>query len=777
MYRRNFFRYAALTGLFFSSLSQAELPTKPYDKELFRFPQRNLGKIPTEEAKAVVDSLQDKIKKTKGKEEKLLLGYSLAALYKEQGAYDKCDETLTVKPDYLLADHIAYLLATCKTKRGESLLREKPKRKQATKLLQEAEKLLLGFERTYPGSVFIDDATQLLVDNERLQGEDLMAQQAYGKAVVFLEKALLRTNRKGPTELALNMLYINALAHLKRSSEAKGRLGFLESWRPVPEQLGTFKEQMTKTLPKDPTPSAKSSDALPTFRSRDPLPVVNQDIFSPTGIENAISLGNAALAKADLVEFEKIFAAHYQKFYFFRSFRTLMRTFQDTVIQWHRGDRRKAPSWEHIARVLKNYGAPELLEFAADLRKQQLFPESEKVYEIFVSRFPIADGIDDALYSLARIKEDAGEFPKALQYFTMVSERYQESKLFEHSLWKTGWLNYRLGFHDRAVEFFQRYLGQNRYSQFQTPAMYWLTVCYDKLGKKKEAEDGLASLGTLFPFTFYGTLARIQTKRGVADLFADSIPLNLGDRPRDLSFAEATGLAKAERLLAVDLEELAARELATINFSNKGLGFSVYGSGLLRGSGEHHKSIAAIQPLFESLAPPLPTILAKLYFPDNYAGLLKEKLQGSVSPYWLLSLMRQESMFKPDAVSTAKAYGLMQLLLSTAKRVSGKNDLTEEQLKEPLTSIEMGTALIQKLVQRYNKSIPHVLAAYNAGEEAVDVWNRYYGTLPILEFIESIPYKETRNYVKLITRNYVYYTYLYGGKQFADLADIYRVDG
>jgi soluble lytic murein transglycosylase len=142
--------------------------------------------------------------------------------------------------------------------------------------------------------------------------------------------------------------------------------------------------------------------------------------------------------------------------------------------------------------------------------------------------------------------------------------------------------------------------------------------------------------------------------------------------------------------------------------------------------------------------------------------------QRGIDPYLVLALIRQESLFDTQARSSAAALGLMQLLPSTAKRIAkqaGMSSPTPEALFEPEVNLALGTQYLKNLLQRYSNNWFKAIAAYNAGESAVDRWEKEIDTDDIEEFVERIPYSETRGYVKLVMRNHRIYKSLYDGSK------------
>jgi soluble lytic murein transglycosylase len=138
---------------------------------------------------------------------------------------------------------------------------------------------------------------------------------------------------------------------------------------------------------------------------------------------------------------------------------------------------------------------------------------------------------------------------------------------------------------------------------------------------------------------------------------------------------------------------------------------------------------------------------------------------NGLDPFMVASLIRQESEFNPGAVSNANAYGLMQLLPQTGRTVARTLRVRRFQtatLLSPTTNLQLGTRYFRELVDRYNGRLEYALAAYNAGANRVDTWLAAGNFKDTEEFVESIPFTETREYVQAIMRNAIIYRRLYG---------------
>jgi len=129
------------------------------------------------------------------------------------------------------------------------------------------------------------------------------------------------------------------------------------------------------------------------------------------------------------------------------------------------------------------------------------------------------------------------------------------------------------------------------------------------------------------------------------------------------------------------------------------------------------------------------------------------------------SLIRQESEFNAGAISHANAVGLMQLLPKTGKTVAKQvkfKGYTAPQLYTPAVNLELGTRYFKDMVDKYNGQLEYALAAYNAGSDRVGDWLGQGHYRDAQEFVESIPFTETREYVQAILRNASVYRKLYG---------------
>jgi soluble lytic murein transglycosylase len=156
-------------------------------------------------------------------------------------------------------------------------------------------------------------------------------------------------------------------------------------------------------------------------------------------------------------------------------------------------------------------------------------------------------------------------------------------------------------------------------------------------------------------------------------------------------------------------------------------------------------------------------------YPKAYVNVVKKYAKSFSVPSELIwGIMRAESIYRKDVVSPVGALGLMQVMPGTAQKIAhklGEKQFEARELLQPEMAVKIGSRYLAKLEGQFDNNIPLVAASYNAGPHRVKAWLSSFGTLDVDEFVEHIPFLETRNYVKKVVSNYQIYAQLYENKK------------
>lgn len=312
-----------------------------------------------------------------------------------------------------------------------------------------------------------------------------------------------------------------------------------------------------------------------------------------------------------------------------------------------------------------------------------------------------------------------------------------------------------------AIDAFRRFTDDYPHSGSRFRALYWLAQALKKTGKSDEAKVLLAELLKASPLSYYGLLASIETETQPETVLDQTVPL-ASDSDPFLTPLELFKVHRARALLADKVFPLAALELKEFH-SRDGLSshFLTYLAMLQVQAQSYSVAFPIINELINrGSSGAAPDYFLKMIFPKGELSLVEKYADESkVDPILVMSLTKQESAFNPSATSVSGALGLMQLMPTTAVETVPGQIRMELLSKE--TNVKVGTTYLAKMLARFQGNLVYSIASYNAGPGAVTRWiHAAPQGRGMLEFIESIPYKETREYVAAIIRNYYWYTKL-----------------
>jgi soluble lytic murein transglycosylase len=396
------------------------------------------------------------------------------------------------------------------------------------------------------------------------------------------------------------------------------------------------------------------------------------------------------------------------------------------------------------------------------LRNDDTFIELVRALE---REFPESTWAEEALNHLATFYIQKDRDDEADTVFRELYARFPRGRYAERAAWKAGWTSYRKGDMAEAARLFESAsIGFPR-SDYRPAWLYWSGRARAAMG------DGPGALAryqlTIADYhnTYYGRLTEaLLRKQGVS-----LGPSRLVFEPPVPAGGEDDGFPPTEdtirTLLAAGLYEPAVKELefarakwgdspaitATIAWANKQMSASESGTSqfaLARGAITLMKR--AYPQFLAAGGDQLPREILTTIFPLEYWDLIqKNAAQNKLDPYLVAALMAQESTFVPDIKSHAGAYGLMQMMPPTGRQYARKLKLrySLKLLTTPETAIRMGTMYLADKIREFG-SVHLALASYNAGETPVRRWMRENPGLPQDEFIDSITYPETQQYVK-----------------------------
>jgi soluble lytic murein transglycosylase-like protein len=335
------------------------------------------------------------------------------------------------------------------------------------------------------------------------------------------------------------------------------------------------------------------------------------------------------------------------------------------------------------------------------------------------------------------------------------------------NLWNLGWTYTLWGKYDNALQVFDRYIRSYPDGDWKTNSLFWSAKIHDKLGRTAERDAKAQQLVDEFPFSYYAYRTKeLWGTRNQQPATSNRFP----DMNAELAKITEPRFAVVHALQDVGLNRAAAREmkvLASRYSANPGVQLmlaDVY----VRG-GEPFKANTVLQRQFRSFVrhggTNVPPRFWEILFPLAYWDAFREEGQRrGIDPYLLVSITRQESGFEPSTVSNAGAVGLMQIMPQEASRIAVAGELgevTREDLFDPGKNIAVGAAEYSQKLKAMNGNHLLAIASYNAGEKAVGTWLEKTPIDDMDLFVESIPYAETRLYVKTVTRNRHEYRRIY----------------
>jgi soluble lytic murein transglycosylase len=414
-----------------------------------------------------------------------------------------------------------------------------------------------------------------------------------------------------------------------------------------------------------------------------------------------------------------------------------------------------------------------------------------------IESYPDSRWADDALFLVGNIYRESDNVAKALQFYDRLVKERPKSKYADSAWWWKAWASYSAGDHAGADRTLQDLINAYPRSFLVKQAQYWRGRIAERQGDMKQAAAHYGLVVKTAPYTYYGyraadRLAALNMPPVAAEPAAlpveetpapplDDVP---GEEPEEdvgppvwteeaaRALSSDPAYTKTFELMTLAMKKEAAAELWSLKARiSKKRGALLGLSKAFFELGDYHRSLLLVLRNYERyLDGPVretPGDFWFLAYPQGYwDSIITYARKYGMDPYFVASIIHAESQFHAEALSPAGARGVMQVMPATGQWAAQAIRLPgfdRNRLFDPDTSINIGTWYLSFLLKRFRGDPLLVAAAYNAGPDAVAGWLGKNGNGAEREtFVESIPFSETRGYVKKVMRNYAEYRRIYG---------------
>ena len=440
---------------------------------------------------------------------------------------------------------------------------------------------------------------------------------------------------------------------------------------------------------------------------------------------------------------------------------------------------------------------------AGELRAQSLFhlaqaharagqwPQARGMFEELRRQFPDHALTKRAGGAIGLLAKEAKNTVEATNFFRAAVGAYPGAVEVTQAQFELAWAAHEAKNYQESAPLLTEHLAvyADRNTDNRGRAGYWAARDSERAGMIKEATALYQAMLQRYDANWYGYLSQqrleaIKRTHGTPARsdFAPDSPINRARANLStVSIAAETAvpeaderLAKADQLNIVGLDEWAIEEVGEpLKAAPSSPRLNLAKARIHRTRDDNLQAFLALQKSYPDYAQMKPEELSReewdVFYPLAHWETIKGEARArNIDPYRIAGLIRQESVFDPRAVSSARAYGLMQLLVETAQRTARKYGVEEavnaNTLLEPRLNIKLGTAYLKDQLDRFGR-IEYVAAAYNAGPGRAVRWRT---ELPaeIDEWAEAVPFRETRGYVQGVVRNTLQYQRLYdeGGR-------------
>jgi soluble lytic murein transglycosylase len=369
-------------------------------------------------------------------------------------------------------------------------------------------------------------------------------------------------------------------------------------------------------------------------------------------------------------------------------------------------------------------------------------------YQAVVTKYPNSPWAEESLLNLAHHYLKDGKDAQALPYFQRIYDQFPGGRVIERATWRVGWAEFEKGRFSEAADIWVRGARTRPTTSYTGAFLYWAGRARRETGHDHEARKLFEETVERFKYAYHGLRAREALGRlpgGASSTHPANDPVGELAEPYR---------SRAHDLLLLDRFEEASEEMRGAPPSAQTratLAFIQWKQGYLR------PAITAMKRAYPEhvtgQGDQLPEPVWRILYPIQFAETLTlRSAQVGLDPALVAALICQESTFDPTAVSAVGARGLMQLMPRTGRELARANNVPfgANALHDPQSSLELGTHYLRQMVKAFGGRVERALAAYNAGPHRVSIWTAGRRNMSAEEFVDYIPYPETRLYVMTI---------------------------
>jgi soluble lytic murein transglycosylase len=394
-----------------------------------------------------------------------------------------------------------------------------------------------------------------------------------------------------------------------------------------------------------------------------------------------------------------------------------------------------------------------------------------------LNQFQKSQWAQDALYNLARDLDKQDRDAEAASRYRQLFALYPKSQYAAEASYNLGWQAYKSKQYTEAARILEQHLANYRYpdTKFIGEAGFWAAKAEERLGNKARALALYMMVNERYRYGYHGYLAGMRADKmraaesGLRPEQAKS-GSDLDRMRRNATYvekidetadgSEALRFAKANDFETIGLGDLVIKELnAALEKAPASPKINLRIAQYYSRRGENFQATLTLRrgypDIYSYSDADVPREAWEIFFPLVAWGDIKQEAKRyGVDPYIAAGLIRQESVFNPNAISRVGARGLMQVMPTTGQQISrrqGIGSITAADLYNPSINIKLGMNYLAQMLGQFGR-IEYAAAAYNAGPGRARAWIAERGGLDIEDWIEAIPFTETRGYVQGVLR-------------------------